>query len=273
MLPEHLRRKRVESMESNSKFLRNINAFLAENRRGAGKGRPTSYKRSRSAKAFPPSARNKRNLNAQDLADYYDSRRWLRRSEAVRKPSGKKFQTKTALPEDQKGLLSPAPDAEREESLREELKSIALPVDARQLVLAYAFDQKAGMGSYAVLENATGEKTEKKVEAASLRHFQVLMLEQILQVVSSDGNVVLFCDDLSLVEHFSPKQWEYYRANDWKEPNGDKLHFRVLYQQLDEAIGGRMFVVAFPELNIPQVEKLLQRAKALMKQRSGHETY
>jgi hypothetical protein len=46
----------------NSKFPRHINDFLAENRRDVGKGRPTSYKRRKSAKAFPPSALHKRNL-------------------------------------------------------------------------------------------------------------------------------------------------------------------------------------------------------------------
>lgn len=216
--------------------------------------------------SLPPSKQSKRPRTAQEIADYYDERRGWDKLRRHRWPVGISYPKNPKLPWNQKDQNAPHPDTIKLTSLKEELRHLELPTDARSIVLTYLYKEKAGSGIYALDDKTSGIELEVELEAGSLRHFQVQMLQQILGDFAPVGNVVLLCEDLSLVEHFNPARWEYYRANDWKEPTGDKLHFRVLYEQIDQLMEGRVVLVTFPESNLPQVEKLTQRINAMRKQ-------
>ena len=239
----------LEAMRRNSEEKRRLRKALAKE----------------SLPSLPPSKQSKRPRTAQEIADYYDERRGWDKMARPRWPVGRSYPKNPRMPWNQKVPNAPDQEALKRKSLREALSTVALPIHARRFLVAYSYSDRTQEGVY-VLGNITLEEVSEMVlEAGSLRHFQVQMLQQILGDFAPVGNVVLFCDDLSLVEHFNPARWEYYRANDWKEPTGDKLHFRVLYEQIDQLMEGRVVLVTFPEPNLPQVEKLTQRIKAMRK--------
>lgn len=81
--------------------------------------------------------------------------------------------------------------------------------DDQRLVLSFSYNYVEGTGRYCV-KIATGEEIHRDFEAATLRHFQLQMLDDVFSKVVPSGNVVLECDDTGLVEHFNLRNWVAY---------------------------------------------------------------
>jgi uncharacterized protein (DUF927 family) len=118
--------------------------------------------------------------------------------------------------------------------------------DAQRLVLSFSYNSVERTGLYCV-RTTTGEEIHREVEGATLRHFQLQMLDDVFSEVVPTGNVVLECDDTGLVEHFNLRNWVAYRENGWKGTNGDWLPFRQLYEELDQAYTGREIFIRLPD--------------------------
>lgn len=116
-----------------------------------------------------------------------------------------------------------------------------------RLVLTLTFDPTQCVGSYSIVCRTTGRESSGRIEAGCARHFQLLVLKEVLSNFAPTGNVELECDNLDLVSHFGEEQLLRYRQSGWKNTNGDWLRFRDLYEQLDGAFKGRAVRIMLPE--------------------------
>ena len=122
----------------------------------------------------------------------------------------------------------------------------------RRLKLIFDYDQLAGFGRYSVECLLTGKRFTGEIEAANLRHFQLLLLEQVFTRIAPRGCVELLCDDVEFVMHFAVENLLEYRWLGWKASNGDRLPLVPLYERLDRALNGRDISIMLPD-EIPDV--------------------